>query len=487
LRCPVVMRHNPSMSLDAAIMLTATLAALACTVPGVWLVLRRQSMMGDALSHTALPGLVIAFLAATALHRAGWLPQDSSLDHLLLLGGAAAAGLATAWLTEWLQGRCGVEANTALGVVFTALFALGLFLVRFAVDDVHLDTDCVLFGRVVEVALNTQPLWGWEVPRAAVVNGAILVVNLVLQGVCFKELQIAAFDPEQATAQGISARAVHYAQMAVTAVTAVAVFETAGSILVVALLVVPAATAQLLTDRLKVLVVLALAMAAASAIVGHELSQRLPAAVFGPLGWSQVEDASTSGMIAVTAGIFFLTAWVVSPRRGLLIGAWNRTRLRFRILAEDVMGALYRQQERRPDEVAALSSLNRLVAGVPLGRLWNRLLLRWFTARGLVVAAGGGYRLTPLGLETARKVVRGHRLWETYLGQHFDLPADHLDSSAHRAEHFLDDELRNRLAQELHAPQSDPHGSRIPPAEAAPGEDGESRQTPSERLRGGAE
>lgn len=481
------MRHNPFMSLDAAIMLTAALAALACTVPGVWLVLRRQSMMGDALSHTALPGLVIAFLVTTGLQRAEWLPRDSALEHVLLLGGAAAAGLATAWLTEWLQGRCGVEGNTALGVVFTALFALGLFLVRFAVDDVHLDTDCVLFGRVVEVALDTQPLWGWEVPRAAVLNGGILLVNLVLQGLFFKELRIAAFDPEQATAQGISARGVHYAHMAVTAITAVAVFETVGSILVVALLVVPAATAQLLTDRLNVLVVLALATAAAAAVVGHLLSQALPAAVFGPLGWSQVEDASTPGMIAVTSGLMFLAAWVVSPRYGMAAGLWNRLQLGGRILAEDLLGALYRQYERHPEGVLAAATLQQLVHGRSLGPLWSRLLLWRFTSRGMIVAAEGGYRLTPAGLEAARKVVRGHRLWETYVGRYFDLPADHLDSSAHRAEHFLTDELRDRLAEELHAPQADPHGSRIPPAEAAPAVDGESRETPPDRLPGGTE
>jgi manganese/zinc/iron transport system permease protein len=481
------MGHNHRMSLDAAIVLTATLAALACTAPGVWLVLRRQSMMGDALSHTALPGLVIAFLAVVALQRAGWLPHDSALEHLLLLGGAAATGLATAWLTEWLQDRGGVEGNTALGVVFTALFALGLFLVRFAVDDVHLDTDCVLFGRVVDAALDTQRLGGWEVPRAAVVNGAVLLVNLVLQGLFFKELRIAAFDPEQATAQGINARGVHYAHMAVTAVTAVAVFETVGSILVVALLVVPAATAQLLTDRLKVLVVLALGMAALAAMAGHLLSQTLPAAVFGPLGWSQIEDASTAGMIAVTSGVLFLAAWVVSPRHGLAAGLWNRTRLGLKILAEDLLGTLYRQYERHPDGAVDAAALQRLVRGRPLGMLGSRLLLWRFTSRGMIVSAGTGYRLTPVGLEAARKLVRGHRLWESYVERHFDLPADHLDSSAHRAEHFLTDELRDRLAEELHAPQSDPHGRRIPPAEAAAADGGEQPGTSPGEASPGAE
>lgn len=451
------------MSLDASILLTATLAALACTVPGVWLVLRRQSMLGDALSHTVLPGIVIAFLAITAAAGAGWISpgQAATIERLALLAGAVAAGVGTAWLTEWLSAR-GVEGNAALGVVFTSLFALGLFLVRFAVDDVHLDTDCVLFGRLVDTALDTQPLFGWDVPRAAVASGLILLVNLLLLALAYKELRIAAFDPGLAATQGYSPRLIHYAHLTVTAITAVGVFEAVGSVLVVALLVVPAATAQLLTTRLNRLIPLALLLAIAAAIGGHWLSQTLPALIFQPLGYPQIEDASTAGMIAVASGLLFVAAWVASPSQGLLAGAWNRAGLALRILAEDMLGALYRQSERFPEQGLSRSTLAGLSRGLPGGPLWTRLLLRRFTARRLITRQEGEYRLTPLGLAAARKLVRGHRLWESYVNRYFDLPPSHLDSSAHRAEHYLDDELRDRLAEELHTPPTDPHGSEIP-------------------------
>ncbi len=453
------------MSLHVAIVLTAALAAAACTAPGVWLVLRRQSMMGDALSHTALPGIVLAFLAATALRSAGWVSAESlsAAEHLMLLAGAVIAGLATAWLTEWMQEIGRVEASASLGVVFTALFALGLFLVRFAVDDVHLDTDCVLFGRVVEAALDTQPLFGLEVPRAAVVNGAVLLVNLALMVLFFKELRISAFDPGLATVQGINARIMHYAHMAVTAVTAVAAFETVGSILVIALLVVPAATAQLLTDRLKPLIALSLLLAVVSAGLGHWMSQTAPAAIFGPLGFPEIEDASTPGSIAVAAGLLFLLAWVVSPRNGLLAGAWNRLQLAARIIAEDVLGALFRQQERHPGQPLARARLEELTARWRWGAPFLTITLWRFARSGLVtVEADGGCRLTPRGEAAARRVVRGHRLWESYVDRHFALPMDHLDSSAHRAEHFLDDELQEQLSTELERPAADPHGTEIP-------------------------
>ena len=457
------------MSLHTSIAVTAALAAMACSVPGLWLLLRRHSMMGDALSHTALPGIVVAFIAATAMKNVGWVSPErlATAEHLILLAGAAAAGLLTAWLTEWIQRIGRVEANAALGVVFITLFALGLFLVRFAVDDVHLDTDCVLFGRVVEVALDTREVFGWHIPQAAIINGAMLLLNLLLMTVFYKELQIATFDPGLANVQGISSRLVHYAHLMVTAVTAVAAFETVGSLLVVGLLVVPAATAQMLTVRLKPMIALTLVVAAVSAVGGHWLSQTLPAMVFTPLGYPQIEDASTSGMIAVAAGLLFLLAWVAAPHHGIIAGIWNRTRLSIRIISEDLLGALYRQTERHPGEPLSLEQLSGLARRMRAGEFIARLLLKDFTRRKLVTADAAGYQLTLDGEAVARKLIRGHRLWEVYVDKHFELPVDHLDSSAHRAEHFLTDDLRDSLELELEGPQADPHGRDIPP----PGEE----------------
>jgi manganese/zinc/iron transport system permease protein len=347
--------------------------------------------------------------------------------------------------------------------VFTALFALGLFLVRFAVDSVHLDLDCVLLGRLVETAtFDLVMVQGHEVPRAVLVNGGLLLVNLLLMVLFFKELRIAAFDPGLATVQGINARAVHYVLMAVTAVTVVAAFESVGSILVIALLVVPAATAQLLTVRLTPLIVLTLLLAATVAVVGHRLSQTVPAAVFKPLGFENVNDANTPGMIALTCGLFFVAAWIISPRYGLIPRAWHQLHLAARIVSEDVLGALFRQNEQHAGAPLSEEFLSSLSRRMTLGGLLSRWTLRRFSAAGLVVATEGGYLLTPKGQARAREVVRGHRLWESYLDRHFELPVDHLHESAHRAEHYLTGELRERMAAELDAPRADPHGRQIP-------------------------
>ena len=216
---------------DTKIAFTAAVVAMSCAVPGVWLVLRQHSMMGDALAHTALPGVVIAFLVAH------WLGQDeegTAALHGVLVVGAVVVGILTAVVTELVQKLGRVESGTALGVVFISFFAFGLFLLVLKADSVHIDPDCVLFGLLENVP------WERGIPRAALVNGGVLLINLTLMMLFYKELRISAFDPALATSQGISAGWLHYALMVATALTVVAAFETVGSILVIGLLIAPA-------------------------------------------------------------------------------------------------------------------------------------------------------------------------------------------------------------------------------------------------------
>lgn len=443
--------------IDTGIVVTAALAAMACAVPGVFLLLRRQSMMGDALSHTALLGVVGAFLAAHALRSAGWITgaTEAASRHLVMFVGAMAIGVLAAVMTEAIQRLGRVEATAALGVVFTTLFALGLLLMRLYADSVHLDPDCFLYGTV-----ETSYL-GVGVPEAAIANGCVLLLNLAVVALLFKELKVSAFDPALATALGINARAMHYGLMAVTAATVVAAFESVGVILVIAMLITPAATAHLLTDRLGRLILVALAVAALSAILGHAMAITLPAIVFSRLGFPEVRDASTAGMMSVAGGLLFGAAALFSPRHGILVRAWRQSRLGLRIAAEDVLGHLYRLEER--SQAPATATFGRLHGEMPgIGRLLARIAvweLRW--NRQLSVQPEG-YQLTDAGRAAAEGLVRAHRLWESYIAKHFLLPADHLHEPASRVEHYLGPELREQLAGELKGPVLDPHGAIIP-------------------------
>lgn len=446
-------------SADVKIAATAAVAAMSCALPGVWLLLRRHSMMGDALSHTALPGVVIAFLAVHGMESAGWVGPvaGSATLHVALFAGAVVLGIVTSLVTEWVQRLGRVETGAALGVVFTWFFALGLLLLVLFADDVHIDPDCVLFGLLENVA------WESGIPGAIRVNGAALLINLALMLLFYKELKVAAFDPSLATSLGINARAMHYALMAATAVTVVAAFESVGVILVVGLLIAPAAAASLLTRRLMPMIALSLLIAAAAGILGHVAARTLPPVIFPRLGFPEVEDVLTSGMVSVVAGLLFVAAWIFSPRQGLLGTAVSQVRLNLDIAADDLLGLLYRLEERDQAETTALApSLVGQKRG--LGKWLTRWVVGSLRRSNLIATSEDGYRLTAGGRSRAASLVRFHRLWESYLEKHFALPADHLHAPAHRVEHFIDEELGEELATELESPAEDPHGRTIPSA-----------------------
>jgi manganese/zinc/iron transport system permease protein len=441
--------------IDTWTALTAALAAMACAVPGTFLVLRRQSMLGDALSHTVLPGIVAAFLAAYWLGIVGPHSEGGSTMQFVLLGGAVVAGLLTAFLTEAVQRLGRVENSAALGVVYTSLFALGLLMVRLYADDVHLDADCVLFGAVETVVLDT--VGDSDVPTAAVLNGAVLILNLLLLGVCFKELRLTTFDPDLATSLGLNSTLVHYILMAVTSITLVAAFQSVGAILVITVLVAPPVAAFLLSERLHIMILLALVIAGGSAFVGHGLALWTPGAIFGSLGFTTVDDSSTAGMTAIVCGMVFGLAFLFSPRRGLVVQSVRQSLLGFRILCEDCLGILYRREEAN-SQAEAEPFVNASVLATLRGRLACWRLSR----QGFVASADGGWALTDSGRDHAEHLVRSHRLWESYMARHFSLPDDHLHEAAHRVEHFLDVPMVDQLEEELDQPGLDPHGRSIP-------------------------
>lgn len=431
--------------MDTEIALVGALCAAACALPGTYLVLRRMSMMGDAISHAVLPGLAVAFLLT------------GSRDSLVMLIGAGVAGVLTAVLTQWIHAAGRVEASASMGVVFTVLFAIGLILIRQSADHVDLDPDCVLYGAIEYVPLDRTTLAGLDVPRALVGAAGIFLFNLLFVLLFYKELKISSFDPALATTLGIRADVMHYLLMTLVAVTTVVAFESVGSILVIAMLIVPPAAAHLLTERLGVMLVLGVLLALGAAPLGHWAAITAP----GALGYEGV-STSTAGMMAAVAGLLFLVALLAAPRHGLLSGLAHRAALSLRIAQEDLLGLLHRREERgQGPRGATLADLSAARLGTP--RLLTRVALLWLRRRGWLVAGEDGYRLTAAGREAASQFIRSHRLWETYLGEHLMLPTERLHDAAEQLEHVTDAPMRDRLATSLGQPTTDPTGRPIPP------------------------
>lgn len=430
------------LPLDTWVVVVAIACAGACALPGTLLVLRRMSMMGDAISHTVLPGLAIAFLVT------------QSREPLPMFIGAIVVGIITAFLVEWVKNLGRTDGGTAMGVVFTALFALGLVIIRRAVDHVDLDPGCVLYGDVITTATDMMNVGGVEVPRALLINGGMFVTNLVAILLLYKEFKISAFDPALATTLGINSRFMHYVLMTMTAATTVAAFETVGSILVIAMLIVPAATAYLLTDRFGVMIILSVVIGAVAAVLGHISAITVP-------GWFGVGDTITSGMIAFCSGLIFVVVWMIAPRHGLLVKAAVNARMTLRVIREDVLGMLFRMEELSPAGNGTALANNPMREILQAGRVSHWLAMMRLRKDDKVRSTDTGFTLTDSGRSDARKLVRSHRLWETYLHNYLNLPADHVHPTAHILEHVTDEQMREDLAAKL-AASTDPHGKEIP-------------------------
>ncbi len=427
--------------LDSWIVITGMLSAMSCALLGNYLVLRRMSMMGDAISHAVLPGLAIAFLIS------------GSRDSLTMMVGAVLIGVVTAFLVEAVQKLSGLDRGASMGVIFTTLFALGLILIRQAADHVDLDPGCVLYGAIELTPLDVYEWGGLEIPRAAATNAAMLLVNLSFVLVFYKELKITSFDPAQATTIGINANGMHYALMTLVAATTIAAFESVGSILVIAMLIVPGAAAHLLTDRLSRMLAISLIIAGLSAVMGHIGAITVP-------GWFGLRDTSTAGMMAVAAGAIFICVFFFAPRHGVISRAFNRILLSMGIIRDDILAFLYRFQELAPEGSAPVSASD-VENAVKAGRI-AKLAMWDLVRRRLVNRSAKGLALTEEGRSMARSLVRSHRLWEAYLCDKMGFCAGDVHYSAHRLEHVTDQAMQDKLVEESGHPAQDPHQRTIP-------------------------
>jgi manganese/zinc/iron transport system permease protein len=292
-------------SLDTWTVVIGGLSAVAAAMPGCFLVLRRMSMMGDAISHAILPGIAMAFLLT-----------HTRITAIMFIG-AACAGLLTAAFTQCISKYGKVDRGAAMGIVFTTLFAIGLILIRQSAKHVELDPGCVLYGALEYSVIDLVQIGAIEVPRAVISIGSVMCINILFIVFLYKELAASSFDPSLADTLGFNSGLIHYLLMVVVAVTTVAAFEALGSIIVIAMLIVPPATALLLTQRLAHMLVLSALLGLLSAFLGHLGATVIPPA-FG------FQATVSSGMMAVAAGALFLCAWVFSPRQGLFFRLGER-------------------------------------------------------------------------------------------------------------------------------------------------------------------
>lgn len=404
--------------------LCSLLVGVSCGILGCFVVLRRMALIGDALSHAVLPGAVSAFLLLSVLNID--LQQETAKAAPILMGGALIAGMITALMVALLGRRARTKEDSAIGIVFTALFAVGVIMISAMPRGTHFDLKCYLFGDALSV--SRTDLWMLTFVTSLVV---------VWVAAMYHPLKLVSFDPVVAGAMGMPVRTLHYLFMALLSLTVVAGLTTVGVIMVVAMVVTPASAAYQLTNRFSVMLMISAAIGAVSAV--------------GGLVVAFIVNVPTGPAMVVVATVIFGVCLLLSPQHGVLAEALRRRRLRTHVEGEDVLKALYHQ---RGESVGQLASLLRLpgrrIAGL-VADLRRQMLLS---------GPDTALRLTDAGRQRAVEMVRSHRLWESYLADEANMSPEDVHEEAERLEHAH--ELADEVDRSLGHPERDPHGEPIP-------------------------
>jgi manganese/zinc/iron transport system permease protein len=290
------------MSDSLAILLTAGLVATATGLLGPFLIVKRVALMSDAVSHAVLPGIVLVFLLF------------GSRAPLPVIAGAAVFAMICVLGVEALRGSGLVRSDAAIGLMFPTLFAIGVLGITGFAENAHIDLDATIYGEIAFTPFRTLELVGVTVPQSIVVLGLVAAVNLALVVAFWKELKVTTFDPSFAAVNGFSPTLVSRVLLGAVAITAVTAFESVGAILVVTMLIVPAATAYLLCDRLLPMVLTTIGIGWFAAIGGQQAATAI--------------DSSLAGMMGLVAAAAFVLALLLSPSHGLLATRARRRRRR---------------------------------------------------------------------------------------------------------------------------------------------------------------
>ncbi len=360
------------------IQIIASLVAVTCAIPGVFLVLRRMAMMSDAISHAILLGIVLAFFA---IH---------DISSPLLIIGAALSGVLTVSIVELLNKTKLVKEDAAIGLVFPVLFSIGVILIARYAWSIHLDVHAVLLGELAFAPFDRLTVGGFDLgPKSLYVMGTILLINLIFILLFYKELKISTFDAGLAAALGFSPGLIHYGLMGLVSVTAVGAFDAVGSILVVALMVTPPAAAYLLTDKLSYMIILSAVIGVVSAISGFWLAILL--------------DANIAGSMATMAGLVFLIVFLFAPDRGIVAIARRRSRQRWEF-AGKMLAIHLLNHEGTPDEKRE-SQVEHLEENLCWKEGFANKVIKYAESKGILIHDRGMLRLTGYGREYAMKSV----------------------------------------------------------------------------------
>ena len=404
-------------------LIASSLVGIMCGILGCFILLRNMALIGDALSHAILPGVVAGFIIA-------------GHSVLAFFTGAVLAGLITAILITWIQRNVKSKDDAAIGIVFTVMFAIGVMGISWVSrqEGVHLDMKDFLFGNVLGIA--NQDLW---------LTSLVTVYVIICVILFYRYFFITTFQQVLATTMGISVSTLHYFLMLLLSFAVVASLQSVGVILVIAMLIIPASTAYLLTSRLNIMIFVSAFLGLLSTITGLLIAI--------------IMETTPGPAMTVTAAGFYGLAVFFAPEKGLLFKYLRQRKKKLRIANEDLLKDIFKLQQQGNLSMELLndrSSLDRTTLNSGINKLKKR---------GMITRENNSIKLTEKGNDAANKLVRAHRLWETYMVNTLGFDKDQIHEQAEKYEHLLPEEILNKVDKNLGYPTTDPHGSPIPQAD----------------------
>jgi manganese/zinc/iron transport system permease protein len=395
---------------------------------GVYTLLRKRALIGDAIAHAVLPGICIAFMLSGV--RNTW----------VLFAGAVVTGSLAVYLVDLVTRRSRLKPDAAIALVLSVFFGAGILLltiIQSSGNAAQSGLDKFLFGKAA--AMLPEDLW---------LFGVVLLLVVVVLFFGYKEFKLLAFDKGYAQSQGIPVKALEMALSSLTVLTVATGIQAVGVVLMSSLLIAPAAASRYWTNRLSGMLLLSAIMASIGAYIGAFISYTKPGMPTGP--W-----------IVVVLSCITLASMILAPNQGVLARYLQRRKHRNKILQENILKAFFHLGEKRDNQALAYEmEVLRQQRDMPVAHLKSGL--RSLVRQGALLDSNDGYQLTRSGLEAATRVVRLHRLWELYLSRHLNIAPDHVHEDAEGIEHLITPELERELELLLDSPGTDPHDSQIP-------------------------
>lgn len=413
------------------VLLGTVLLGLSAGALGCFTVLRQRALVGDAVAHSILPGVCLAFIIT------------GDKNPVALLIGSVIFGWISLVVMDFLVRNTRISSDTSIGMVLSVFFGFGVMLLTFIQSSGNVNQsglDAFLFGNAASMLREDVLLFG-----------AISVMVLAALISLFKELRLISFDPEYAQLLGYPIRRMEVVLATLLVVTITAGLQAVGVVLMASMLIIPAATARYWTDSLAAMLGIAAAVGGISAISGTFVSYAMRGMPTGP--W-----------MVLTAAALFGLSFFFAPARGELQRWRQRRRQEQKINEENILKTLYKLEEQdknaaRVRPVGELLKTRRMASRLMkagLRSLQRQHFVKYYDGHP------GGYLLTDAGREQARRVVRVHRLWELYLTRKLDIAGDHVHDDAESMEHVITPELEQELLHLLKYPEKDPHEKSIP-------------------------